>query len=158
MYSALIRISSGLTFECHLLLFLQFQLVCEGCADRSTRKGSWGCRHCSYQHPDPMNDPFYQSTVKNLMYICAGVLLFVGPSIHHATYQFTIHPLHSLTLLVFGSRSAHTPRRYGKTLNSCCTLTSRVVCRCTIRLSRHPISSLACQNQGHETQIRHVPS
>src|SRR6266849_8509730 len=73
-------------------------------------------------------------------------------------YQLTIHPLHSLTLLVFGSRSAHTPRRYGKTLNSCCTLTSRVACRCTIRLSRHPISSLACQNQGHETQIRHISS
>ncbi|KAF8500973.1 hypothetical protein F5888DRAFT_1677876 [Russula emetica] len=53
-----------------------FQLVCEGCADKTTQKGSWGCRHCTYKHPDPVNDPFYQSTVKNLMYICAGVLLF----------------------------------------------------------------------------------
>jgi hypothetical protein len=78
----------------------------------------------------------------------------INPSCHiSSTFIFS-----SLTLLVFGSRSAHTPRRYGKTLNSCCTLTSRVACRCTIRLFRHPISSLAYQNQGHEIQTRHVPS
>jgi hypothetical protein len=151
-----IHISSGMTSECPLPL--QFQLVCEGCRDRTSPGGSWGCQHCSYEHPDPANDPFYQSTVKTLMYLCAGVLLFVGPSIHRDTYQCTIHPLYSLISLVFGSRSAHTPRRYGKTLNSYCTLTSRVACHCTIRSSHHPISSLACQSQGRETQARRVPS
>ncbi|KAF8270796.1 hypothetical protein EI94DRAFT_1721930 [Lactarius quietus] len=54
-----------------------FQLVCEGCPKRIPPGGaSWGCKHCSYQHPDPVNDPFYQSTVKTLMYFCAVVLLF----------------------------------------------------------------------------------
>ncbi|KAI0250800.1 hypothetical protein BJV78DRAFT_1127473 [Lactifluus subvellereus] len=54
-----------------------FQLVCEGCPDQTPPGGaSWTCRHCSYQHPDPVHDPFYQSTVKELMYFCAAVLLF----------------------------------------------------------------------------------
>ncbi|KAG6372851.1 hypothetical protein JVT61DRAFT_7284 [Boletus reticuloceps] len=37
---------------------------------------SWRCDHCSYQHSDPVEDPFYQSTVKSLMYFCAVILLF----------------------------------------------------------------------------------
>ncbi|KAH9969614.1 hypothetical protein BC827DRAFT_1262846 [Russula dissimulans] len=53
-----------------------FQLVCEGCPDHTPHGGSWKCRHCSYRHPDPVNDPFYQSTVKSLMYFCAVILLF----------------------------------------------------------------------------------
>jgi Ca2+:H+ antiporter len=58
----------------------QFELVCEGCPKHAPAgDASWGCKHCSYQHPDPVNDPFYQSTVKTLMYFCAVVLLFVGP-------------------------------------------------------------------------------
>ncbi|KAN0139888.1 hypothetical protein V8E53_002550 [Lactarius tabidus] len=54
-----------------------FQLVCEGCPKQIPNgDASWGCKHCSYQHPDPVNDPFYQSTVKTLMYFCAVVLIF----------------------------------------------------------------------------------
>ncbi|KAI0300261.1 hypothetical protein BC826DRAFT_992345 [Russula brevipes] len=53
-----------------------FQLVCKGCPDQTQPGHSWKCRHCSYQHPDPVKDPFYQSTVKSLMYFCAGILLF----------------------------------------------------------------------------------
>jgi Ca2+:H+ antiporter len=54
-----------------------FELVCEGCPKHAPAgDASWGCKHCSYQHPDPVNDPFYQSTVKTLMYFCAVVLLF----------------------------------------------------------------------------------
>ncbi|KAI9443232.1 hypothetical protein H4582DRAFT_1923272 [Lactarius indigo] len=54
-----------------------FQLVCEGCPDHAPTGGvSWGCKRCSYQHPDPVDDPFYQTTVKTLMYFCAAVLLF----------------------------------------------------------------------------------
>ncbi|KAI0689709.1 hypothetical protein BC835DRAFT_1282437 [Cytidiella melzeri] len=56
-----------------------FQLVCEGCPDQTTL-GSldgvpWICKHCYYEHPDPVGDPFYQSTVKQLMFFCAAVLL-----------------------------------------------------------------------------------
>ncbi|KAI0269850.1 hypothetical protein BC834DRAFT_863602 [Gloeopeniophorella convolvens] len=54
-----------------------FQLVCEGCPDQTTPAGApWTCQHCSYRHPDPVDDPFYQSTVKTLMYFCAAILLF----------------------------------------------------------------------------------
>ena len=70
-----------LFFACiQCLPSLQFQLVCVGCPKHSPAgDASWGCKHCSYQHPDPVNDPFYQSTVKSLMYFCAVILLFVGP-------------------------------------------------------------------------------
>ncbi|KAI0311509.1 hypothetical protein OF83DRAFT_1150588 [Amylostereum chailletii] len=54
-----------------------FQLVCEGCPEHaSPSSAQWTCQHCSYQHPDPIEDPFYQSTVKTLMYFCAAILLF----------------------------------------------------------------------------------
>lgn len=54
-----------------------FQLICSGCPDGSTHGSSeWRCDQCYYQHPDPVEDPFYQSTVKSLMYFCAVILLF----------------------------------------------------------------------------------
>ncbi|OAX41761.1 hypothetical protein K503DRAFT_712039 [Rhizopogon vinicolor AM-OR11-026] len=54
-----------------------FQLICSGCPDGSTRGApEWRCDQCYYQHPDPVQDPFYQSTVKSLMYFCAVILLF----------------------------------------------------------------------------------
>lgn len=56
-----------------------FQLICSGCPS-SPGPGSsnkpWICEHCYYEHPDPVEDPFYQSTVKNLMYFCAIILVF----------------------------------------------------------------------------------
>ncbi|KAK4685726.1 Ca2+:H+ antiporter, partial [Tremellales sp. Uapishka_1] len=58
-----------------------FQLHCEGCPDTTdasafrTAAEGWMCDHCYYEHPDPMNDPFYQNSVKTLMYCCAGILL-----------------------------------------------------------------------------------
>ncbi|KAF8134027.1 hypothetical protein EV363DRAFT_1258711 [Boletus edulis] len=58
-------------------IYGNFQLVCSGCPDGPHRSvPSWRCDHCSYQHPDPVEDPFYQSTVKSLMYFCAVILLF----------------------------------------------------------------------------------
>ncbi|KAH9936243.1 uncharacterized protein B0H18DRAFT_1206628 [Fomitopsis serialis] len=51
-----------------------FQLVCEGCPPEGS-SGPWVCQHCYYKYPDPVDDPFYQSTVKTLMYFCAGTLL-----------------------------------------------------------------------------------
>ncbi|TFK20001.1 hypothetical protein FA15DRAFT_647640 [Coprinopsis marcescibilis] len=55
-----------------------FQLVCSGCPSTPSSPGNapWICDHCYYKHPDPVDDPFYQSTVKNLMFFCTGVLLF----------------------------------------------------------------------------------
>ncbi|KAI5995984.1 hypothetical protein F5J12DRAFT_896333 [Pisolithus orientalis] len=59
-------------------IYGNFQLICTGCPDGPRRKDTpdWKCDHCYYQHPDPATDPFYQSTVKSLMYLCAVVLLF----------------------------------------------------------------------------------
>ncbi|KAF9219238.1 hypothetical protein BS17DRAFT_789717 [Gyrodon lividus] len=54
-----------------------FQLVCNGCPDGvESSAPNWKCDHCYYQHPDPVEDPFYQSTVKSLMYFCAVILVF----------------------------------------------------------------------------------
>ncbi|KAL0960822.1 hypothetical protein HGRIS_005841 [Hohenbuehelia grisea] len=56
-----------------------FQLVCTGCPGSSgggPGEAPWTCDHCYYQHPDPVDDPFYQSTVKTLMYFCTAILLF----------------------------------------------------------------------------------
>jgi hypothetical protein len=97
-----------------------------------------------------VHDPFYQSTVKDLMYFCAGILLFVCPSTHHDECRGTIDSSDSPILSVFGSHSVPTPRKYGRILNSCCTRKNRVACHCTIRLSHRPTSSLVCQSQGYE--------
>lgn len=57
----------------------QFQLICTDCPGHHKRKSSpWICEHCYYKHPDPVEDPFYQSTVKSLMYFCAVILVFVS--------------------------------------------------------------------------------
>lgn len=57
-----------------------FQLICSGCPSSpgpgSSSDKPWICEHCYYEHPDPVEDPFYQSTVKNLMYFCAIILVF----------------------------------------------------------------------------------
>ncbi|TFK48657.1 hypothetical protein OE88DRAFT_1633953 [Heliocybe sulcata] len=54
-----------------------FQLVCTGCPERTSGPDApWQCQHCRYEYPDVARDPFYQTTVKALMYFCAAVLLF----------------------------------------------------------------------------------
>ncbi|CAE6477990.1 unnamed protein product [Rhizoctonia solani] len=58
-----------------------FQLVCDGCpttlpGETLPADAPWACHHCRYEHPDPTSDPFYQNTVKSLMYFCAAILLF----------------------------------------------------------------------------------
>ncbi|KAG8963769.1 hypothetical protein FRC03_002594 [Tulasnella sp. 419] len=53
-----------------------FELICEGCPPGPANPGeTWKCSHCYYDHPDPVEDPFYQNTVKKLMYFCAAILL-----------------------------------------------------------------------------------
>ncbi|KAL7417145.1 hypothetical protein BDY24DRAFT_426472 [Mrakia frigida] len=61
-----------------------FELSCTGCPDapvgfpsrEPVGRQPWMCQSCRYSHPDPAKDPFYQDSVKHLMYFCAGVLLF----------------------------------------------------------------------------------
>lgn len=57
-------------------IYGNFQLICSGCPDGSRGSSEWKCDRCYYQHPHPAEDPFYQSTVKSLMYFCAAILLF----------------------------------------------------------------------------------
>lgn len=56
-----------------------FELRCEGCPGSGgpvvNPADSWRCERCWSQHPDLATDPFYQTHVKKLMYICAGILL-----------------------------------------------------------------------------------
>ncbi|KAG5648441.1 hypothetical protein DXG03_005015 [Asterophora parasitica] len=56
-----------------------FQLVCTGCpkSPRGPGDAPWVCDHCTYKHPHPATDPFYQSTVKSFMYFCATVLILI---------------------------------------------------------------------------------
>ncbi|KAJ7714197.1 hypothetical protein B0H16DRAFT_1478157 [Mycena metata] len=55
-----------------------FKLICTGCptTPRTGADMPWICDSCYYKHPDPVDDPFYQSTVKSLMYFCAAILVF----------------------------------------------------------------------------------
>ncbi|KAH8824852.1 hypothetical protein DL96DRAFT_1530669 [Flagelloscypha sp. PMI_526] len=53
-----------------------FELVCTGCPTGPVAPGQpWRCNQCYYEHPDPLSDPFYQSTVKQLMYFSAVILV-----------------------------------------------------------------------------------
>ncbi|KAF7346072.1 hypothetical protein MSAN_01833300 [Mycena sanguinolenta] len=66
-----------------------FQLICNGCPSGPRDKDApWICDSCYYKHPNPIDDPFYQSTVKSLMYLCAAILVFVrvDPSLSLSFY------------------------------------------------------------------------
>lgn len=53
-----------------------FELQCSGCPDRTHGpEDSWMCRQCSYEHLSPVKDPFFQTNVKGLIYLCAVVLI-----------------------------------------------------------------------------------
>ena len=78
---------------------MQFQLVCEGCPVNGPQtpptlkpghRAPWVCKRCFYVLPDPTTDPFYQEKVKSLMYFCAGVLVFVRPSLLSSSTWITI--------------------------------------------------------------------
>lgn len=88
-----------------------FQLRCKGCPEPGGGKidpaDQWKCDQCWYQHPNPISDPFYQDSVKILMYICAAILLLVRPSMKRIADN-------SHTSSACGSRCAHTRRRSGR--------------------------------------------
>ncbi|MBW0481860.1 hypothetical protein O181_021575 [Austropuccinia psidii MF-1] len=60
-----------------------FELSCSGCPDGVIGKDgkvlqadlSWKCKSCKYEHLSPINDGFYQSSVKSLSYYCAALLV-----------------------------------------------------------------------------------
>ncbi|KAF9454819.1 hypothetical protein P691DRAFT_794633 [Macrolepiota fuliginosa MF-IS2] len=74
----IMAIIGALTPTLFYQIYGNFQLVCTGCPSTPESPGNapWICDHCYYKHPDPVDDPFYQSTVKSLMYFCAVILLF----------------------------------------------------------------------------------
>ncbi|KZT28895.1 hypothetical protein NEOLEDRAFT_1058124 [Neolentinus lepideus HHB14362 ss-1] len=88
-----------------------FQLICTGCPEKTSGLNApWQCQHCRYEYPDVARDPFYQTTVKTLMYFCATILLFsylIGLwfSLRTHASQIWQNPqqlLHSLELPVSG--------------------------------------------------------
>ncbi|KAH7103478.1 hypothetical protein BKA62DRAFT_697048 [Auriculariales sp. MPI-PUGE-AT-0066] len=59
--------------------YAEFDLVCERCPVGPGGNGTdnpWACKHCYYGYTDPAANPFYQSTVKQLAYFCAVILIF----------------------------------------------------------------------------------
>lgn len=56
-------------------IYGHFELTCEDCPPGTEMGESWKCGRCHYEDVDPIDDPFYQSNVKPLMYFCAIVLL-----------------------------------------------------------------------------------
>ncbi|KAF5381246.1 hypothetical protein D9757_007869 [Collybiopsis confluens] len=73
----IMAIIGALTPTLFYQVYGHFQLICTGCPTGPTSPDKpWVCDQCYYQHPDPVKDPFYQSTVKDLMFFCAAVLIF----------------------------------------------------------------------------------
>ncbi|KDN52055.1 hypothetical protein K437DRAFT_254605 [Tilletiaria anomala UBC 951] len=52
-----------------------FQLTCEGCPQDRAAGETWTCRRCFYEHVPPATDPFFQSSVKGLIYTCTVILV-----------------------------------------------------------------------------------
>ncbi|KAJ3795458.1 hypothetical protein GGU11DRAFT_838376 [Lentinula aff. detonsa] len=74
----IMAIVGALTPTLFYQVYGNFQLVCRGCPPSSGDMNKpWTCDQCYYQYPDPVHDPFYQRTVKGLMFFCAAVLLFL---------------------------------------------------------------------------------
>lgn len=127
----------------------QFQLVCTGCPStpKTPKNAPWICDHCYYKHPDPVDDPFYQSTVKSLMYFCAAILLFV-----RILFSLTSGSFLTLTFSHIwsdcGSPSVLMQPKSGKTPNnSCIPRSSRHITdfRCTT-------NPQAVNNKVHSTE------
>ncbi|KAK4700273.1 Ca2+:H+ antiporter, partial [Phenoliferia sp. Uapishka_3] len=55
-------------------IYGSFQLTCTGC-DPSGGGTTTSCRTCYYEHVDPVDDPFYKTSVRLLSFWCAGILV-----------------------------------------------------------------------------------
>ncbi|KOS15168.1 membrane transporter [Malassezia pachydermatis] len=57
-------------------IYGKFEMACSGCPnDVNSAADSWKCDQCSFQRMSPLDDPFFQTNVKGLVYACAVVLL-----------------------------------------------------------------------------------
>lgn len=57
-------------------IYGKFELECSGCpSDVKTAADSWKCDQCSFERMSPLEDPFFHSNVKGLIYTCAAILL-----------------------------------------------------------------------------------
>ncbi|GAA5989174.1 hypothetical protein JCM10908_001193 [Rhodotorula pacifica] len=56
-------------------IYGSFQLTCTGCTLPTRRHPDETCRTCYYEHVSPADDPFYRSTVLQLSYYCAVLLV-----------------------------------------------------------------------------------
>lgn len=87
-------------------IYGKFELVCTGCPDdASNAEDRFRCDKCSYEHISPLDDSFFQTNVKGLIYSCAAILLLAyGIGLWfslrtHASHIWnstpsTIHPEH----------------------------------------------------------------
>ncbi|KAL8276252.1 hypothetical protein RQP46_011326 [Phenoliferia psychrophenolica] len=55
-------------------IYGSFQLTCTGC-DPDPSGTTTSCRTCYYEHVDPVDDPFYKTSVRLLSFWCAGILV-----------------------------------------------------------------------------------
>ncbi|KWU46403.1 hypothetical protein RHOSPDRAFT_15333 [Rhodotorula sp. JG-1b] len=56
-------------------IYGSFQLTCTGCTLPTRKHPDENCRTCYYEHVSPADDPFYQTTVVQLSYYCAVLLV-----------------------------------------------------------------------------------
>ncbi|KAG0244017.1 hypothetical protein BGX31_009973 [Mortierella sp. GBA43] len=52
----------------------QFELRCTPCPESELLNPNASCQRCYHQQPNPTNDPFFQRSVKPLMYFCCIIL------------------------------------------------------------------------------------
>ncbi|GEM10944.1 Ca2+:H+ antiporter [Rhodotorula toruloides] len=56
-------------------IYGSFQLTCTDCDPLSRKGGGASCSTCYYEHVSPADDPFYRTTVVQLSYYCAIILV-----------------------------------------------------------------------------------
>ncbi|BGO95577.1 hypothetical protein NBRC10512_004175 [Rhodotorula toruloides] len=56
-------------------IYGSFQLTCTDCDPLSRKAGAASCKTCYYEHVSPADDPFYRTTVVQLSYYCAIILV-----------------------------------------------------------------------------------
>lgn len=56
-------------------IYGKFELVCTGCPDDVTERDHFRCEKCNYEHISPLDDSFFQTHVRGLIYTCTAILL-----------------------------------------------------------------------------------
>ncbi|KAF9585502.1 hypothetical protein BGW38_002088 [Lunasporangiospora selenospora] len=55
-------------------IYGRFELHCTPCPENVMRPGETSCERCYYQQPNPLEDEFFQKSVRPLMYLCCIIL------------------------------------------------------------------------------------